>query len=52
MSREKMIPKAPAPDAPGKSEFQRTADLTRRLLHVPKSEIEKPRRQKKPKRRP
>ncbi len=40
MPREKMIPKPPpTSDQPGKSAFERTADLTRRLLSVPKSAV-------------
>jgi hypothetical protein len=39
MSKPKMIPEAPVPEKPGLSPFQRTADLTRRLLQVPKSAV-------------
>jgi hypothetical protein len=39
MSKPKMIEKAPASSKPGLSPFERTAELTRRLLQVPKSKV-------------
>jgi len=49
MSKPKMIPEAPAPNRPGLSPLERTADLTRRLLHVPRSEMRS--KAKRPKRK-
>ena len=39
MPREKMMPKAPPPSEPGQSAFERTVDLTRRLLAVPGRQV-------------
>ena len=51
MPREKMIPKPPpSPNDSGKSVLERTADLTRRLLSVPKADLPMPRKPKKKRR--
>ena len=46
MSREKMIPKPPVPEAaptPGEA-LERMKELTRRLIRVPKTAIVKPKK--------
>ena len=44
MSKPKATPKPPAPNAPGRSPFERMTELTRRVISVPKTAIVKPKK--------